>query len=497
MPQQTEAQRQAALQAAGVPAASLPSAISVSNLTTPQAPMNVQQSAPVPIPPIGQQTATAPLEPKPSSPFLDNLEGLKSQLAGKATDTAATKASFTAVPEQRLNDINTRLALHQAEALKRQEAALKAGETMGFASREAQNIMRTDAIEEMKLLALQAGAQGDIARAEKNAQTAIDTKYAQVEKDLETAKTNIYNNFDTFTKAEKKRAELTLLRIDAEDAFVKQLKAEETQKFNLATSALQNGATNEQATQILNQDSFEDALKVGGSFLGAQFRLQQEQAAFDRGVKTRQLQIQEAQLGLQQRLQNLELAKLGDPQAIKTLGYDPNNLPLTSKQLQTFETQRTQMEQDIETVKRAMTNTAGLKNSSGVFRSASAATFINPFRGGALGIPAAMSKKNDFLADANYIMKNLTFNKIKDLTDQGVKLTPISEMEFKAMADASNVLVSAAKFDERGNFLGFKMSEQRVFEQFKLIEEHYQRGLDNLIADTTLNEAERKQIQNL
>ncbi len=111
--------------------------------------------------------------------------------------------------------------MQQANAIAKQEKAMQSGETLGFASREAQNVARTDAIETLKLSALAEGMRGNVALAEQQATNAINAKYAQMNADLETAKSNIYDNWDNLTPAEKKKAEATLLRIDKEDAFVK------------------------------------------------------------------------------------------------------------------------------------------------------------------------------------------------------------------------------------------------------------------------------------
>jgi hypothetical protein len=303
MPTQTDAQRTAALAAAGVNPASLPvqpttpAPIAISTLTTPQAPLNVKAPgvAPVPIVPIAPITAPAgwdaqtyanfkaanpTLEPtaqdtakmqaagnQPSS-FTTSLEQLQSQLAGKTLDTAATKNAATAPYEQQLNQLNTQIAQQQAKALQNQEAALRSGETTGFASREAQNIQRTDAIEMLKLQAMQAGLQGNIALAEKHAQTAIDTKYGQIEKDLEAAKSNIYANFENFTAAEKKRAEATLLRLDKDDALVKQQKEDDKTIYAMAVAATKNFPNDPEAQYNISKAMESGDLMTAFSLIG-------------------------------------------------------------------------------------------------------------------------------------------------------------------------------------------------------------------------------------
>lgn len=201
--------------------------MSIASMNTPQTPLNVQQPSVAPIPPVTPISSTTTTTPAPANNFTTTLEGLQASLAGKTLDTAAMKSNATAPYEQTLGHIDEQIAAYQIQAQAHQEAALKSGETTGYASREAQNVQRSDAIQLMLLQAQRAAAQGNIAFAEKHAQAAIDTKYGQMEIDLNTARNNIYNNYDSFTPAEKKKADATLLRLDSQDAFVASAKQQE------------------------------------------------------------------------------------------------------------------------------------------------------------------------------------------------------------------------------------------------------------------------------
>lgn len=299
--QQTETQRQAALTAAGVSASSLPAPISVSGLQAPQTPLNVQQPPIAPIPPTGNPTETkTPEVPVVSSPLISNIETLKAQLAGKTLDTAATKATATAPYEQQLNQINTQLAMRQAQAIANQEKVMASGGDTSFQAGESQRIARTDAIEVLKLSALQAGLQGNITLAKENAQGAIDAKYGQIEQDIETAKTNIYSNYDTFTASEKKRAQATLLRLDADDAFVREKRADEASVFNLAMKAVELGASIDIVKKIQTAENPDEALSLAGPALGEPFRQQVEQRKFENQLALKNYNLNAAQLRLSQ-----------------------------------------------------------------------------------------------------------------------------------------------------------------------------------------------------
>ena len=150
-------------------------AIPISTLTSQEVPLNVQTPSPIPTPDIKNiPITTPPVPPTPTPPtgptgsdFNRTLEDLQTKYLGKPAAETKAITEKTAGFEQSLNELNTQIKMHQANALARQEEALKSGETMRFASGTAQNVARTDAIEAMKLSALAQGMQGNILLAEK------------------------------------------------------------------------------------------------------------------------------------------------------------------------------------------------------------------------------------------------------------------------------------------------------------------------------------------
>lgn len=233
------------------------SPIPVSTLTATPTPINVATSPTIPTPVVPTQTNTAPagwdavtyanfkkanptLEPTaedtaimlgagtsktPLDPFISSLQALEKQYSGRGAETATETARLVAPKEQALSEIDKQLGLHQANAIAREEEALnRVGGTTTTNAIAAQQERRTSAIESLRLSAIKAGIQGDIALATKQVETAITAKYGQVEADINTARTNIQNNWDTLTPAQQKIASATLLRLDKEDAFVKEQK---------------------------------------------------------------------------------------------------------------------------------------------------------------------------------------------------------------------------------------------------------------------------------
>lgn len=487
MPLQTPDQRQRALTDAGLTSANLaPSATPTLTPTTPLPPVPI-------VPPPTVQPTTS--QPSDNDDFFSKIEGLQSQFLGKEATASSRSAQATSVPEKQLNEINKQIAFHQANSIAGQEEIRRSGGDVSFQSGEMQKRSRTDAIEALKLTAQANYLQGSVQLADEQARAAVDAEFALKEQELSAARQNIIKNYDSFSAAEKKRADATLLSIDKDDAFVAQAKEDRSYANSIALMAAQSGAP-AGVIRKMRETSPDEAVAIGASFLGADFKQKAEQRAFENGIALRTLAVAEANAGLTRKKNLIDLAKEGDVEAISELGYDPNNIPLTPEKLKNYEDQKAFFNRDIEIAKRASGNWVGLEASSGLIRGGVAGAFLeSPL--GPLSAPYSAAKKNDFLADAGYIVKNLTFDKIKELSDKGIKLTPISEKELKAMGDASSVLVSSAEFDDNGNLKGFRISEDRVRQHLTEIETHYQNAIDDINVNMLLTSAERKELLGL
>lgn len=226
--------------------------MSADKLNTPTSGLNLGTNTPVTTPDIST-LASAPTAPAPIVPIApeikpisltDKLAGLFGQSKDKATSLESEKINQSAPYVQQLNELNTQIKMHQASSLARQEKALQSGETTGFASREAQNIARTDAINGLFLSAQAEGMRGNITLAEQHATSAINAKYAEIDKKIEEAKTNIINNFDSFSSSEKKKATQTLLRLDSNDFFAKTQVENEKAVQSVVLTSIQQSSQN-------------------------------------------------------------------------------------------------------------------------------------------------------------------------------------------------------------------------------------------------------------
>jgi hypothetical protein len=439
-----------------------------------------------------QKTETEKTQNSLSSSILDTLK----KLGGKA-EAQATAEQQTGLPQytKQLTEVNSQLQSLQKEALaiplQLQQDAQGRGVTAGGLAPIQTGLLRENAIKSLSLSAMAQTLQGNVALARQQVDKAIELQFAPLENQL-TVLSKMYDmNKDELQREDAKRAEQLQIRLQERERLLKDIRADKQYATEISLEAARNGAPSDVVERIANATP-DNALALSSSYLGAEFRQKAIQQAFENNIKLRSLAITEANSALDRKVKLLELAKAGDRGAISQLGYDPNRDANRTK----ADEQQIAIQRDIDIAKRARENGIGLQTSSGLIRGGIIGAFLES-PGGILGAPYGAAKKNDFLADAGYIVKNMTFNKIRELADAGVKLTPISERELKAMADASSVLAASAQYDGSGNLTGFKLGENRVREQLQLIQDHYQRALDDMSVRTSLTEEDLAEINSL
>lgn len=253
-----------------------------SQTMAPAAPLSIQGSPIAPLPNIAN-IPTAPVTP-PAAPgasdLTTQLQNLTSQLSGQALDTSSSQTQAAAPYTQQLNDINNQIRMHQANSLANQEKVMAGGGDTSFQSGEGQRVARNDAIQTMMLSSQAQALQGNITFAKDQAEAATNLKYAQVAQDIQTAKNNIYNNWDTFTAAEKKRAEATLLQLDSKDQVVARQIEDDHAISAMATAAIKNnpGNSNVQylAQQALKTSNLDRAFSLIGQYQSNPLDIEQQ-----------------------------------------------------------------------------------------------------------------------------------------------------------------------------------------------------------------------------
>jgi len=135
-------------------------------------------------------------------------------------------------------------------------------------------ILRALKTSEKGVLVAQAYAkQGDIALAINEANSAVDAKYAPYKEDIAIFTKQLEVLAPTLNKQEKEQAASLLRKNTLADKEIDRIASEEKTKQDIYFSAIEGGATTEQANAILESENINDALKAAGTFIGKQDRI--------------------------------------------------------------------------------------------------------------------------------------------------------------------------------------------------------------------------------
>jgi hypothetical protein len=261
------------------------------------------------------------------------------------------------------------------------------------------------------------------------------------------------------------------LKIAEEERNYQEAVKEKDSIKNIAMQAAQYGATGEQIKAITDAKTFDDAMNAGSSFLGEPFRLTME--AHKSQMETDKLQRSNVIQQMAERKAQIEALKA---QAVITQQED------LVKKIEAFEVKSSVVDNSITVLDRLTKNEAGLKSSVGAV----------PFLGrlpvglsikpkvGAITPTVSFADKADFLADASFIVNNLTFDKLKELKAGGATFGALSDKELQSIGSAADVLASMAQKNKEGQITGFKGSETKVLEQIKYIQTKMQKEKDAL-----------------
>ena len=245
--------------------------ISTGSLITPAQPLSVAPVTPVAMPNVQNIDITQPkpVEPAkaPQPDYVKTIEDLTTAFIGKPEVTAGRIETETLNYNQQLNDIVKQINLEKANILSEEERIAGAGTTGAYAAVESQKARRTSSIKLMGLAAVGEFLQGNIALAKTHAENAVNAEFAQKEKDLLVARQNIMNNYDKMTSEQQKRADAALLKLDKEDAFVKQQSDDKKTIQGIALQAAQNGASSDTINKILSSSDLKSALGTSSGYL--------------------------------------------------------------------------------------------------------------------------------------------------------------------------------------------------------------------------------------
>lgn len=369
------------------------------------------------------------------------------------TDKAYTEGGVDTLKIQ-YDDYTNQLEQEQhALTRKLQEIDKNTQGLFGGAVQQAKNDANRESLAKQADLAI---LQNSTLRKYDTARSIADRK---VELQLEPLKTRldalkfIYTtNKDTFDTADKRAYEN---KIKDEERQYNELKDEKDKINEYILNALQGGASAtliQKAQSISNQGGkAQDVLSVLGSYsMSPEKRL-------DLSIKN--LQYKKLKDEISSNNDAGELVKINGTDYIRYKdGTISNPVLPEAKDLGVV---ITRLEDKIKTLDKLTQGSVGLSTSAGSVRGAP--------------IPFLFKNSiNDWRADAINIIQKLTVDELGRVKSDGVTFGQLSNGERQAVGDAATALSAASIKDEEGNPTGkFRMSEQKVIDEFNKIKQGY------------------------
>lgn len=228
-----------------------------------------------------------------STSLQERLQGL----LGKGARTTELEAA-AGVPQsvKQLQELNTQIAQKTGEFNKASvnlEANAGAnGVNLGVLTGQQAAIRRQQAVEVGALTSVAQAVQGNIALAQQTAERTVDLEFADKEQEVKNLVMLLDLNQENLSTAEKKRAEQLSFVLTERQNQIEQAKEDRKQVLNLSAEAAKGGADNLTLSKMSQAKTPDEALAIGGSFLGAEFKAKQVQQAFDNSIETQKLAIE-------------------------------------------------------------------------------------------------------------------------------------------------------------------------------------------------------------
>jgi hypothetical protein len=374
--------------------------------------------------------------------YLSSVIGQKGQ-----TEMTADTYSKTVDPlESELVDINNQIMAEQ-NATRRKLADLDKnpqGLFGGALQDEKNRVERESLAKQADLSVIQMARQGKYDSAKAIADRAVSVRLEQQKNELDALKLNYEENKDIFDKTEQRAFDSLYAdrkrKLDKEEADLKEIS-------DLSLEALKEGAPASVATQMRSAKTVEEAMKIGGKYIGS----------FDRQLKS--LQIQKLKSELATNSDAGDLVKINGKDYIR---YKDGTIsePVLPEASDTAVVV-SRLDNKLSTLDKLLNPSVGLATSAGTLRGAPV-PFL--FKG----------KINDWRADAINVVQKLTVDELGRVKSDGVTFGALSNGERQAVGDAATALGAASRRDKEGNPTGkFKMSEKKVIQEFQKIYDGY------------------------
>ena len=359
-----------------------------------------------------REQAQANLE-SAKSPYQDFLGSLRGEtgLTAEAYDKGGVNTA-----ETELNDINQQIRNEQ-RALENTVRNLeeKGGGLQGGMQAEINNARRQSLRTQADLYVIQQGVQGKYDSAKAIADRAVSAYLEDQRLELDALKFNYDENKDLFTTAEQREFDVNFdtrkRALDKEEVDLKTIS-------DLSLDALQNGAPKEIASQMRQAKTPQEAMEIGGQYIGA----------LDRALKNAQLAKAYKELSL-----------LGEK---------------TDKEKKEEEVEIKNAEASVDIAKDKITLIDALKKHKGMAGTVGA-------YGLARFTPFSIDKaeQRDFIGSVDSLTNGLTLDNLIEAKARGATFGALTTEELRLLANSATK-INSWRLQEDGRTIGYEASEE-------------------------------------
>jgi len=343
------------------------------------------------------------------------------------TDRAYKETVDPAAEE--LQDINQQIIAEQVALQRRIEALEKNPHGMfgGALEQEIEQVKTESIRRQADLSVIQMAKQGKYDSAKAIADRAIQAQLEKQRLKLDAFQLNYERNKELFDQAEQRAFESA--QFDRETAY--QMEQQRLKEIsNLSLEALANGAPAALVKQMREALTPEDAIALGGQYIGL---LDRQQMEFNQSLQLQQLDISRANLAVAQRSQQFEETKYWTDWATEQVKAKK----LDQKTVQSIRSANDQINNAIGAISAVNTK---MKNDEGFSPAVGAGfkkTFLSalPFIG---PDPVAGTKRADFVAEVNRLKATLTLPALQQMRGFGA----LSDVEFNTVANSASSLTT-------------------------------------------------------
>lgn len=204
--------------------------------------------------------------------YLEQVRGAKG-LSTLTAEAYATPDGVNAITPE-LNDINDQIRREQLALRRATEGVTKAGgQSKAQAQAQINNLTRESLAKQADLAVIQQMVQGRYDSAKEIADRAVDAQLEQQKQAIDIAKFDYEENKDLFTKTEQR--EYDSLFADRQRRL-EEIKQNKQDMYDLGLQASADGAPQSVVEKMFQAKTREEALAIGGSYIGRLDRMQAE-----------------------------------------------------------------------------------------------------------------------------------------------------------------------------------------------------------------------------